>query len=289
MTKITRPVSLTAVLLLFHSLLVPLLLWTDESSPALLVASAFVVRLTTTSLTTSTTTASCKIRHAFDTTTISSSSLHAAPLLFEEEEEMIPVAQHFVRAKYEASAKAHGHDVCTMDDAREVLRSILPPVSPAELDNEVDKTLALIMSSNPDNTADNVNEDDFVDAIVQNTYWREAGDLVVKELIYFEALHGYYSTGVSILDDDDYNELKDNLTWEGSAVPNMRAKEALFVTAVAAARRGMPIMDDDEYQNLKQTLKKDGSWVTNREADALEKLGINTFMGYLHRAQKTSS
>jgi hypothetical protein len=193
------------------------------------------------------------------------------------------------RAKYKAAAKAHGHDVCTADDAREVLRSILPPVSPKELEEEVDKTLALVMKNNKSSSKDNVvNEDDFVKAIVQNSYWRQAGDLVVKEMIYFESPHAYYQTGIAILDDDDYNELKDNLTWEGLAVPNMKAKEALFVTAVAAARHGEPIMDDDKYAQLKATLKQDGSWVTNREADALEKLGINTFMGYLHRAQKSS-
>jgi hypothetical protein len=138
-------------------------------------------------------------------------------LLFAEEEEMIPVAEHFVRAKYRACAKAHGHDVCTAEDAREILRSILPPVSPQELQEEVDKTLALVISKE-ENV---VKEDDFVKAIVQNSYWREAGDLVVKEMIYFESLHAYYQTGISILDDNDYNELKDNLIWEGSAVPNM--------------------------------------------------------------------
>ena len=205
-------------------------------------------------------------------------------LLFAEEEEMIPVAEHFVRAKYQACAKAHGHDVCTADDAREILRSILPPVSPQELQEEVDKTLALVISKE-ENV---VKEDDFVKAIVQNSYWREAGDLVVKEMIYFESLHAYYQTGISILDDDDYNELKDNLIWEGSAVPNMRAQEALFVTAVAAARRGEPILDDEAYAKLKASLKQENSWVVNREADVLEKLGVNTFMGYLHRAQKSS-
>lgn len=64
----------------------------------------------------------------------------------------------------------------------------------------------------------------------------------------------------------------------------MSAKEAQFISAVAAAKRGEPFMDDDEYAALKSELKKKGSWVVNREADALEKLGLNTFMGYLHRA-----
>jgi hypothetical protein len=64
----------------------------------------------------------------------------------------------------------------------------------------------------------------------------------------------------------------------------MSAKEAQFVSAVAAAKRGEALMEDDEYMALKSELKKEGSWVVNREEDALEKLGLNTFMGYLHRA-----
>ena len=33
-----------------------------------------------------------------------------------------------------------------------------------------------------------------------------------------------------------------------------------------------------------RALKEQGSWVVNRGADALEKMGLNTFIGYLHRA-----
>jgi hypothetical protein len=108
----------------------------------------------------------------------------------------------------------------------------------------------------------------------------------VKELLYLDSLYNYYSKGVALLDNGDYAELKDNLTWEGSSVPNMTGKEALFATAVAASRRGTPILDDEEYRELKGFLKSKGSWVTDREPDALEKLGINTFMGYLHRSLK---
>lgn len=64
----------------------------------------------------------------------------------------------------------------------------------------------------------------------------------------------------------------------------MNAKEAQFVSAVAAAKRGEPLIDDDEYSALKSDLKKDGSWVVNRGSDALSKLGLDTFIGYLHRA-----
>jgi hypothetical protein len=203
--------------------------------------------------------------------------------LFVEEPEMISVAENFVHAKYKQCVESHGHESMDKNDAREVLRSLLPPVTPAELDDEVSKTLSLIME-NPDNKDDRINEDGFVKAIVQNSYWKAAGDLVVKELMYFDALYSYYQTGSSLLNNDDYEALKENLTWEGSSVATMNKQEALFVTAVASARRGDPIMNDDEYQALKKDLKTKGSWVTDRSPDALEKLGINTFMGYLHRA-----
>lgn len=204
--------------------------------------------------------------------------------LFEDEEEMIPIVQNYVHARYKESARAHGHEFCTAEDAKEVLRNVLPPVTPGELAEEVTKTLEIIMKNNPNNSEEKIDEDDFVKAIVKNSYWQEAGDLVVKELMYFDALHHYYTTGYSLLNDNDYNVLKDNLTWEGSSVATMKAQEANFVTAVAASRRGEPIMEDGEYQSLKRNLKQEGSWVVSREQDALEKLGLNTFMGYLHRA-----
>ena len=66
----------------------------------------------------------------------------------------------------------------------------------------------------------------------------------------------------------------------------LTGKEALFISAVAGARRQKPILTDDEYTSLKQELQSQSSWVVNREPDALEKLGLNTFMGYLHNSMK---
>ena len=43
-------------------------------------------------------------------------------------------------------------------------------------------------------------------------------------------------------------------------------------------------MSDTEYEALKAQLKAQGSWVVNREGDPLQKLGMQTFLGYLHRA-----
>ena len=38
------------------------------------------------------------------------------------------------------------------------------------------------------------------------------------------------------------------------------------------------------FNRLKGQLKEEGSWVANRGADALEKMGLDTFIGYLLRA-----
>jgi hypothetical protein len=58
----------------------------------------------------------------------------------------------------------------------------------------------------------------------------------------------------------------------------------MLVNAVAASKRGEPILSDAEYQELKHDLTSQGSWVVSRGKDALEKLGLDTFLGYLHRS-----
>ena len=195
---------------------------------------------------------------------------------------MIPIAEAYIHAKYKQVAASHGHAVANKDDVKEVLNSILPPVTPEELEKAEEAILQSLLS-HKQNTPDAIDENDFVRSIVKNSYWREAGDIVVKELMYFDPLHSYYKPGTPILNNDDYDELHENLTWEGSSVALMSADEAEFVSAVAAAKRGEPLMDDEQYIELKKELKKKGSWVVNRKQDALEKLGDNTFLGYLHR------
>lgn len=221
------------------------------------------------------------------------------PQLLEDDEEMIPIAEAYIHAKYKCVASSHGHSVATKDDVREVLHSILPPVTPEELEREELSILQELLKRNGPETLKTgsespwsddfvapilVDEDNFVKSIMQNSYWREAGDIVVKELIYFDCLHSYYKTGKPLLSDEHYDALHENLTWEGSSVATMSAKEVQFVSAVAASKRGEPLMDDGEYAALKSELKKEGSWVVNRGEDALERIGLNTFMGYLHRS-----
>ena len=72
-------------------------------------------------------------------------------------------------------------------------------------------------------------------------------------------------------------------------LPNT-GNEAQFIFAVAANARGDDSgLSNDEYDKLKADLQKANSWVVNRGQDPLEKLGLNTFMGYLHRELKLES
>jgi hypothetical protein len=50
--------------------------------------------------------------------------------------------------------------------------------------------------------------------------------------------------------------------------------------------RGAPFLSDGEYNALKQQLTEQKSWVVARGSnqDGLEKLGLQTFLGYLHRS-----
>lgn len=86
-----------------------------------------------------------------------------------------------------------------------------------------------------------------------------------------------------LLNNDDYDELKSSLTWDGSALVNLSGKEAQFLFAVAAARKGAPTMPDDQYAALKEELQAQNSWVAARGMDPLEKLGMQTLLGYIHR------
>lgn len=206
--------------------------------------------------------------------------------LFEDDEEgeFRRVCENYLENKYrdcredgpEGSMECRFE--CNPADIEQILITILPPVTKEELKREVDRTMLNFkgMSS--------VDEKDFYNAIVGNTYWDRAGSLVVKELIFLDSLYAYYHQKQMFLGDEEYNSLKEMLTWEGSSIATMKGSEALFITAVASNLRGKPILNDAEYEKLKNELKNEKSWVVERKQDSLERLGLDTFLGYLHRS-----
>lgn len=194
------------------------------------------------------------------------------------------IAQTYLMNKYRdcredpTSGDLNCRFICDQEQVKEIMVSLLPPVTKEALNEEVQE----MMSKFKGEDGDVVEGEVFVNAMMENSYWAQAGPLVVKELIYLDCLFHYYRDNQQLLLDDQYSELKDQLTWEGSAVPTMTGSEALFVTAVANSRRGQSTISDEEYNALKKKLQSDQSWVTSRMEDPLEKLGISTFLGYLH-------
>lgn len=92
---------------------------------------------------------------------------------------------------------------------------------------------------------------EFLSAAMVNTYWKKAGPLVVMELELLDCLNAFYFEKCNMLDNDDYHELKAELAWPSSATATMTVKEAHFVSAVAAYRRGQSLINDQEFQKLK--------------------------------------
>lgn len=168
-------------------------------------------------------------------------------------------------------------ELCDKNEVTNLVKQILPPVSKDELSKEIDSLLKN-MEINKDGLIDT---NTFLKSVINNSYWLQAGPLVVKELIFLDCLHNYYFEKRPLLEDDDYNNLKEQLTWEGSVMSTMKSEEAHFITAVASNAKGIQIMSDDEYNKLKSKLVGINSWVVSRKADPLAKSGLDTFLSYL--------
>ncbi|CBJ29877.1 conserved unknown protein [Ectocarpus siliculosus] len=82
-----------------------------------------------------------------------------------------------------------------------------------------------------------------------------------KERIFTDAIQSFYYNQRQMLDDDDFDKLKEDLAWEGSPVVLMNRDEQLFMSAMAAYSRGDKIIDDEEFDRLKASLRESGSVV----------------------------
>merc|ERR1712032_1360128 len=76
---------------------------------------------------------------------------------------------------------------------------------------------------------------------------------------FLDSLQSYYFSGRQLLSDDEFDLLKEDLQWSGSALVSLNRKEARFLSAMKAYNKGTPIMSDDEYNALKLELKNENS------------------------------
>lgn len=81
-----------------------------------------------------------------------------------------------------------------------------------------------------------------------------------KELLFLDALYSYGSEEDDlVLTDEQFDLLKEDLTWEGSRVMLLNDQEKKFLEAARAYYKGQPIMSDDEFDAMREALRLQGS------------------------------
>jgi len=98
---------------------------------------------------------------------------------------------------------------------------------------------------------------------------RTAISLDEKEKLYLECLDAYYNEGgKQLLGDEEYEQLKLDLDFEGRKIATFSKDEIRFVLANKRFKMGQPTLSDSEYDELRLKLKKTGSTVVIHEGAA---------------------
>ena len=95
---------------------------------------------------------------------------------------------------------------------------------------------------------------------------RKLLNLDEKEKLYLDCLDAFYNGGESPLKDEEYEQLKNDISFEGSKVAGFSKDEIKFLIANKRFRLGTPILSDPEYDALRRQLKVAGSTVVLHEA-----------------------
>lgn len=109
---------------------------------------------------------------------------------------------------------------------------------------------------------------------------KESGNMIrltveEKERIFLDALQAYYFDNRQMLNDEEFDLLKEDLQWNGSEVVQMNRKEATYLSAVQDYMKGTPTMSDSEFDSLKNELMEAGSvFAVNTEPKCYIDTGI---------------
>jgi hypothetical protein len=82
-----------------------------------------------------------------------------------------------------------------------------------------------------------------------------------KEQEYLDALRAFYYDGKPTMSDEEFENLEQELLWEGSRVAILSSTEQKFMEASRAFEKGKPIITDEQYDDLKKQLRRDRSTV----------------------------
>jgi len=73
------------------------------------------------------------------------------------------------------------------------------------------------------------------------------------------ALQAFYIDAKPVMSNEEFDNLKEELQWQGSNVVMLSADEQKFMQASMAFADGKPFMSDEDYEQLKTKLKESGS------------------------------
>nr|AJS13482.1 PGRL1A [Erycina pusilla] len=108
-----------------------------------------------------------------------------------------------------------------------------------------------------------VQEDEVVDgkilpycSISKKAEKRTIGEM---EQEFLQALQSFYYDKEAIMSNEEFDNLKEELMWEGSSVVMLSSDEQRFLEASMAYVSGKPLLSDKEFDELKLRLKQQGS------------------------------
>lgn len=82
-----------------------------------------------------------------------------------------------------------------------------------------------------------------------------------KEALFLDAMQAYFR-GESMISNEEFDNLKEELTWQGSSVVTLNREEYRFLDAAKAYEQGKAIMSDEDFDKLKRKLQRMGSIVS---------------------------
>ncbi|OMO89675.1 hypothetical protein CCACVL1_07705 [Corchorus capsularis] len=88
---------------------------------------------------------------------------------------------------------------------------------------------------------------------------KEKKSIGEMEQEFLQALQAFYYEGKAIMSNEEFDNLKEELMWEGSSVVMLSSDEQKFLEASMAYVSGNPILTDKEFDDLKLRLKMEGS------------------------------
>lgn len=175
-----------------------------------------------------------------------------------------PLVERYLEAKFK-SLDADGNGVLDKDEMKQIAGGVLPPMDGDKFETYVDSFFGSF-----DQAKGGVDLESFKAGMMPAVSKLFAGDnagIKIKEQILVDVIQTYYGDGESLLQNDDFDALKEELTWAGSEVATISKDEIQFLEAAKFFRTGKPQLSDSEYDALKARLKQEGSYIVERKTE----------------------